>query len=407
MINPARTPELEAEIERVANLARELMRAYVSWGSQKKTGETHLATHGDVIDFVNFRMETADSCLKLIEADRIGDALGLCRSLLEHYLLFILICRGDKYFKVWDLSNKTPAEFAEFFNERKRAWEQERADGKTDCVDFRKHPRAARHVMLVYDGIRFEDGEKLPVSMYYFHFEQFRPEIMRLDEADYFEYYERPADLKKAMKGHRQEAHLKYRHFLGYDALVMCLELNGLIDEAVRHRLEAHYTFLGTFLHPTNNAVRDLHERSNWHSGTPMIGMEYDYTQTSRLLAYSYVCYLLAGILDELATLFESSPKKYIADPATAALRAATSAVPATVPYFWFLFNEAPLYDKFNWAIHHATDEQLKEFGGYAGVPSDLIPFNQHIYESLGQGLGGWSNVRVGQYISPVLGRSH
>ncbi|MFD8611971.1 hypothetical protein [Streptomyces sp. NPDC059631] len=74
-----------------------------------------------MIDFANFRMETADSCLKLIEAGHIGDALGLCRSLLEHYLLFMLICRGDKYFKIWDLSNKTPAEFAEIFKEKKQA----------------------------------------------------------------------------------------------------------------------------------------------------------------------------------------------------------------------------------------------------------------------------------------------
>ena len=404
-MNLAYSPELENEIAGVTSRTRELLDAYVAWGSQKKTGDIYDATHGEVIDFVNFRMETVDSCLKLIEAGRVGDALGLCRSLLEHYLLFMLICRGEKYFKVWDLSNKTPEEFAEIFRERKQAWEQERADGKTDCVDLRKHPRAARHIMLVYDGIKFEDGEKLPVSMYYFHFEQFRPDVMRLDEDKYFDYYERPADLKKALKGHRQEAHLKYRHFLGYDALVMCLELNDLIDEASRRRLEAHYTFLGTFLHPTNDAMRNLHEHSNWHSGAPAIGMEYNYTQTARLLACSYVCYLAASILDELAALFESAPKKYVANPGTANLRALTGAVPKAVPYFWFLFNEAPLHDRFNWAVHHATDEQLQEFGGYAGIPSNLIPFNQHIYNSLSQGLGGWSNARVGHYICPIFNR--
>ena len=72
------------------------------------------------------------------------------------------------------------------------------------------------------------------------------------------------------------------------------------------------------------------------------------------------------------------------------------------MPYFWFIYNDAPPYGKFNWAISHATDEQLKEYGGYIGLPTALIPFNQYIYESLGNGLSGWSNGRVGGYIPPI-----
>jgi hypothetical protein len=399
----SRTPAVEAEIARTITLARSTLDAYVEWGHQVEwSKEVSLATYADIIDFINFRLETAETCLQLVERGRIGDALGLCRSLLEYYLLFILVCRGDQYFRVWDLSAKTAEEFAEIFNEQKAAWEKERDAGGTNCVDFLKHPRAKRHIMLVYDGIVFDDGERLPVSMYFFHFDDFSPETMRLDSSDYFEYHEPDADLKKVQKGHRLEAQLKYRHFLSYGGLLMCLELNNLVDKQSRLRVEAHYTFLGKFLHPSKDAMRDLHERSNWHHGRPTIGMEYDYTRTSKLLASSYVCYLLAGILDEFANLFEKAPKKYVASGNTEELRKITATVEATMPYFWFIYNDAPPYDKFNWAVSHATDEQLKTYGGYIGLPTTLIPFNQHIYESLQNGLLGWSNGRVGQYVPPI-----
>jgi hypothetical protein len=114
------------------------------------------------------------------------------------------------------------------------------------------------------------------------------------------------------------------------------------------------------------------------------------------------VNYLLSEILDEVAALFEKAPSKYVANPQTDELRRATQAVPQTLPYFWFIFNEAPAYDKFNWAVNHATDDQLKQYGGYQGLPSALIPFNQHIYSSLGSGLGAWSNTRVGAYRPPI-----
>jgi hypothetical protein len=72
------------------------------------------------------------------------------------------------------------------------------------------------------------------------------------------------------------------------------------------------------------------------------------------------------------------------------------------MPYFWFIYNDAPPYDKFTWAVSHGTDEQLKKYGGYIGLPSDLIPFNQHIYSTLQSGLMGWSNGRVGAYTPPL-----
>ena len=101
-----------------------------------------------------------------------------------------------------------------------------------------------------------------------------------------------------------------------------------------------------------------------------------------------------------MSGLFEDAPSRFIKNAATDELRTLAAKAVATTPYFWFIFNEAPLYDRFNWAIHHATDELGIE--RYEDVPSKLVPFNQHILTSLEHGLGGWTNSRWGAYSPPI-----
>lgn len=395
-------PALEGEIQRANSVAQNLLDEYVRWGRKIRHGDRQHISYGEAIDFVNFRMETAASCLDLISRGRVADALGLSRTLLENYLLFMLMCRGDKFFRVVDLTDKTNGEFKKVLAEQQAQLEVDRAAGKTNCVEVRKHPKRRRVLMYVYDGLRTDDGQLVPLTDYFFQFEAFRPEVMRLDPADYFDYYEPDVELAEALKQHRAEANSKYRFFLGYDALVQCLELNGLLDRSAQLRLEAHYTFLGKYVHPTSNAMRELHYRSNWHAGEPAIGMDSEYTQAATLLATVYVAYMTAGYLDEVTGLLErGTALGYFREAGTTELRGLIDGVPRELPYLWFLFNEAPLHDKFEWAGNHATDEELERVGGYANLPSADIKFNQDIYPNFERGLVGWENRRVGHYQPP------
>lgn len=131
---------------------------------------------------------------------------------------------------------------------------------------------------------------------------------MRLKDEDYFQY-------GQALRQRRQSAttgqiRSSVPPLPSYDALLQGLDLNDLADSAAVARIEAHYTFLGRFLHPTHNAVRDLHEQSNVHDGKTRIGMGQTYAETAELLAYLYVCCVLASSLDEVAGLFDAWPRK-------------------------------------------------------------------------------------------------
>jgi len=94
----------------------------------------------------------------------------------------------------------------------------------------------------------------------------------------------------------------------------------------------------------------------------------------------------------------------YIQGPGTADLRSITTSVYETFPYFWFLFNSPPLWDKFNYAIYHLDDEVLKSYGGYANIPGSVVTFDSDIYGHLVSAIRGGRNARVGTYRSPIYG---
>src|SRR5260221_13601859 len=94
---------LDTEIVRVNNHSHNLLSEYVGSDQKIKSGEIENTLYGDLIDFVNFRLETVETCLMLIENEKIADALGLCRSILENYMLLMLMCRGHKYFLLQNL----------------------------------------------------------------------------------------------------------------------------------------------------------------------------------------------------------------------------------------------------------------------------------------------------------------
>jgi hypothetical protein len=406
VMNVSSLSSIDLEIEQVIKTSRAMLAEYVAWGDRIVVGDAQQWMYNEVIDFVNFRMETAHTCIQLIEAGKLAESLGLCRSILEHYLLLVLMCRGRKYFRLESCTNLTDSQFKAHLKRREEELRAEHEAGNDAKLEVRKYPRASKHVMHVFEGLTDQTDPDFAVPAHYFFFQDFRPEAMRLKQDDYFEYIEPPADTKGIVKQHQQDATAIYQHYLSYGALLTCLELNDLADDATVKRIEAHYTFLGRFLHPTHNAARDLHEYSNHYSGKPAIGMLEPYTKTATLLASLYVCYLCAGLLDEITALHENAPSKFIRDAGTQELRDLIDRIPLRYSYFWFLFNDPPLYDKFNYCVSHVDETELAGLGHYSKLPSERVPFEMHIHEQLRRALTGWSNSKCGNYVPPPLGAS-
>lgn len=401
---------LADETARVNRHTRAMMTEYAAWGGRIRHDGTQLLTQGQLLEYANLRMETADGCLLLIENDRIADSLGLSRSLLEHYLLFMLMCRGERYFQLRDLTAEKLS--AEQFEDRLRREQIELLElqllGETDCIEVKPYPRAKDHLMYVFEGMKNEGEPAVVHPVHLVHFQEFRPESLRRKAGNFFQFHGHdfhghdPEPRRAAAGGATPDAR-RFQHYLTYDALLHSLEMNRLIDAGATARIGAHDAFLGTFVHPTHDAVQDLHDRNTQRGAGTGIGLGSAYSKASKLLASLYVCHLVAGLLDEAASLVESASPGYVTAPATEDIRALTAQVSREFGYFWFLLNEPPLYDRFRYCVDHATPEEVQQWGGYEHVPAARVPFNPRIYANFQTPLNG-IHADLYRYESPLSG---
>ena len=151
---------LAREIDRASKLARDQITEYAAWRGKIQYGREIHAIYGDVLDFVNFRVETADSCLLLLANRRVADALGLCRALLENHLLFMLMCRGTKFFQLEDTQLKGAA-FKAKLKEKQAELKQLQNEEGVVCLGVDKHPRRDGLLIYIFEGLDSPDPDPL------------------------------------------------------------------------------------------------------------------------------------------------------------------------------------------------------------------------------------------------------
>lgn len=400
---------IEQEVARALESVDRLLVAWTEIGEHQRVGKTHQTMYNDIVEFANLRMETVSTIALLVRSGRVSDALGLTRSLLEHALLLRLMTKGSRYFQVEPEIKRTRQQWRDALSEARAELEDLHDRGEAlSCLSVQRYPGRGRdRRMWVYEGLKNETEPDFIVPVHYFHYNEFRPDVYRLDDDYYFDpvpssYRSQTRRSARARRKHRDEAGFRYRYFLSYEALLICLSLNQLASAEEVKRIEAHYTFLGQFLHPTNRASRQLHGNSNHYMGGFHVGLPQPYDADARLLAALYAVHLAAMVANEVADMLDAAPRRYLAEAGTSPIRALLDEVEQRFNYFWFVYNDAPLYDRYIYAINEASDEELGKVGGYPSLSTDNIKFDAAILEHLRHTLRSWNNLRVGAYRSPL-----
>lgn len=387
---------MDNEINAARHDLEELLGKYKSWSGEITQGHTGHSQYVELIDFVNFRMETVDSCRILLGSGRIADTLGLNRSLLENYLLHILMCRGTKYIRLGNFRpDSRPID--EILNDERQKI------GTGNLLGVEPYPKLRKHLLYIFEGLRPEGrADEPPIPFHHFLYREFRPNVFRLDEMDYFQYYEPPEEVIESEQHHRRSQRDIYNLYLSYDAVMESLRINEIIDRQAVLRINAHYTFLGTFVHPTSDSFRDLHDSSNQHSFRTEIGFNAPYAKTAHLMGYIYTLFNAIGIIEEATAKLKAASSEYIIDSGTTELNTVITRIKEKYTYFWYIFNSPSDYDKFNYCVNRMGDTDFEAIGrDYKNVNPEDIPFNKEIYGNLQGALSGWSNVRVGSYVPP------
>jgi len=386
---------MDDAIKQAAKDVSIILEIYSNWWRKFEHGEVSYSLYQDLTEFVNERMETIDSCRVLLENKRISDTLGLNRALLENYLLFMLMCRGKRYFRIRKLKKSDKID---------KIIESERHKiGTNSLVEIKKHPTLNRHLLYIFEGIKSSDDNSF-IPYHFFSIKEFDPESMRLDDNDYFTYYDADDTVRARDLQYKKEQRFMYQHYMSYEGLLNCLRINEITDEAAIHRIQAHYTYLGKFLHPTHEAFRSLRERSNYHSECTIVGAEYPYERSAILMAYTYTIHNAISYLDELVNILDNAPTENFKSSGSDDVHTIINEMRERYNYFWYIFNGPPDHAKFNYVIHHLSDAEFEAIGkDYRKVDPNMVTFDKNIYGSFQEAMGGWSNRRVGSYTPPYM----
>jgi hypothetical protein len=385
---------LEAEIEFASSGLERLFEEYANLWDKVQIGQIHNLFFDDLAEFVNLRFETLSSAGILLKNGRVADALSLCRTALEGLLLFQVITQGHSHLRLQKFEDKSQLEAA--YKKAKELLDT----GAASFVSVKKRRRDRLALQYEFKGLNYSEDEPLRIPLHYFLFQEHQPQSHRLKTWDYYSAIPIEGEFLRALNEQHENSKSTYNNYLSYQSLKESLELNHLIDSDMSKRLEAHYTFLGNFVHPTNNAARNLHERNNNHNGGTSIGLPNGYASEAILLGYLYVLNLAHSYIEMLVSLIKTAPGRYIAEFSSIELDELIADQRLRFEYFWFLSSKAPRYDKFRAAL---LPQLFKKYASnYLSIPDSQVPFDFRIYERFIQSLGGWSNSSIGTYDSPL-----
>lgn len=386
---------LDREIDKVVYSLQQLLMEYTNLGSKVKTGEVHNTYFDEIFEFVNLRMESVDSAKTLLEIGRVSDALSLCRPLLEQYLLFKLICRGHKYYRLQNFNDKN------LYKWKLSEAKEKSKDPEVPYVKAKKHGRSKQTIQYEFEGLKYDDPDSLRITFHYFLYQEHNPQAQNLRVWDYYSAIPIDEDFQKALEDNHKNAKFVYKSYLSYSSIKDCLLMNNLSSKRTEQMIDAHYTFLGHFIHPSNRVSRSLHLRSNVHEGNTGIGLSNSYSRESILLAYLYLLNLAQGLIEECVYVLDAAPKKNIESFDSGLCKELLREQRDQFSYFWFLSHQAPAFDKFRTLGKFRDPKAYSE--NYLEVPDAKVPFDYDVYGRFVNSRMSWTTMNGVEYKSPLI----
>lgn len=221
------------------------------------TGQTYHLQHAEMAGRAKALGERLNAALQLALVDSYLASFSLLRTAMEHQLLDELIFLGRRHIQI--IGNVS--------DEQWERWQAERAAGMEWAQDVVELTRLSRSkVRVVREGLNSEpdeNGRCFSLSIYYFLREHYNPLAPRPSEVDRpTQTFAMTADA--AIKGARNNRDL-YEVYLRWQSIKENLQLNGFFDEESIKRLDVHYRFLSSYVHPLTDRIAATYGRNaNW-----------------------------------------------------------------------------------------------------------------------------------------------
>ena len=215
--------------------------------------------HGDMIDRARQMAELLNSAVSLAKADAYPAAFAVLRVCLEHQLLDDLVFRGRRSVQVFQ--NVSPELWAK--------WQAEREAGAAWAEDVVEWSRSGRGVVrVVRAGLYAEPGghgERFAISIYYFLLQQYNPLAPPPSQAT-TPTQSGATDPDVMIRWAKTNRGL-YEMYLRWSSIKENLQHNGFECPESIERIDVHYRFLSSYVHPISQRMPSTYGRNrDWPS---------------------------------------------------------------------------------------------------------------------------------------------
>jgi len=340
------------EHRQLISLVNDLLEAIDKLPSDIEWGNSIWFQDSEFLDFMRIQALSLQHARDTIIQGYYRDAYHLIRMVFEAYFLFRLISTCDKYPRRIKIARGKRDQSLD--HARRRVIQQIKK--KFGKLLIKLYEEDKHTLVAIVRGIQMVDengndtGRILP--FYYSVWQQYRPIEHHLrgkspkEKLSTSRFLEGEwSGMQKRSRGQADENHSQlYRWFLNFDKVLENLRINSVLNKKTTTRVIVHYNFLSNFSHSTSDSIKNLLRLQNSYmlggSGTLI-----SYNHYHSELALLYICHLLSMYLEHAIYYFTTWCRIRIKN--TEAYCSLCQKVKEDFGYFWFIFNEPHLYDRF------------------------------------------------------------
>lgn len=351
--------------------------------------------HSDYFNWIKSEMRLLKDSVSLLENDSsYGSIFPIIRTVFEDYWIILLAMNGTKFYRYFKVKSGQSVE--RIFKSWNKQLIEEHKKGNKKNILFVKKTKSK--IIVAYEGTFVKNSNEV-LPYYYLLLNHYDPTKAYIGkEKRIIENYLTPYHyFKKGIETNK----LYKEDYFDTQGINNSLLLNKFIKKGHIQKINVHYNFLSSWVHP-NKKKFDL------------LKNEYDYWNGKKKRDF-FLDHLALLYIGNLASLFLESflifcsrqikEKKIIGIKDNCPLENLISEFQNFTSYFWFIYNKPSSYFKFNYCTNRAWrsilhKRQYKALMPYQ-IPDELVPYYNDPLNTLKNMSIGLSNKVYGKYTPP------
>jgi hypothetical protein len=360
-----------------------------------ENGETGYSDQQDYLSWIKSEMILLSDALSLLENNRsYGSIFPIIRTVFEDFWVILLAMNGTKYYQYFKI--KKGHSIDKLYNKWKKDLED--AQNKGASKDILLLKKTKKRIVIARIGTFVKNSNEI-IPFYYWLLDRYDPTQAYVGkEKRIIENYLTPPYL---LRKHLEIHELFKEHYFDSKGIHDSLLLNGFVKKSHIQKINVHYNFLSSWVHPNKKKFDLLRQEYDFWKGNKKSDFFLDHL--ALLYIGNMASMFLHSFLDFANRQICEKKLKGLKDGES--IKKELANFENSTNYFWFLYNKPSFFHKYNYCINRGW-RSIQHKRAYktimpSQIPDNLVPYYNDPIRILREMSRGCYNKIYGKYDSP------